>query len=183
MKKLTRGSISDDQIIGTANLYTDYYQRGQPDAVEIIKQMLNGMVPSGISDIEVHRMFCQYVAETMGDIWLNDEYQVCVHPFKHPVYGNMVHLSIKNLEKTHFAHDWRKMMQIKNQLVGDDCEAVEIYPPESRLVDNANQYHLWVFNNPEFTLDIGWSTRMVTNNAEQGCGQRSFDEEATSVDS
>ena len=35
--------------------------------------------------------------------------------------------------------------EIKNQLVSPDCEAVEIYPNEDRLIDTANQYHLFVF--------------------------------------
>jgi len=29
-------------------------------------------------------------------------------------------------------------------IVGEEHEAFEVYPAESRLVDTANQYHLWV---------------------------------------
>jgi hypothetical protein len=36
-------------------------------------------------------------------------------------------------------HDWRDLQRIKNQLVGPECEAVELYPAESRKVDTANQ--------------------------------------------
>lgn len=32
----------------------------------------------------------------------------------------------------------------KKSCAGPELEAVEIYPPESQLIDGANQYHLWV---------------------------------------
>lgn len=36
-------------------------------------------------------------------------------------------------------HDWRHLWMIKTELAGADAEAVELY----RLVDSANQYHLF----------------------------------------
>lgn len=42
-------------------------------------------------------------------------------------------------------HDWRDMQTIKNVLCGEECQAVEIYPAESELIDTANNFHLWVF--------------------------------------
>ena len=59
--------------------------------------------------------------------------------------GQMTYISIKNRDKTSI-HDWRHLQQIKNELVGVDCEAVEIYPNEDRLVATANQYHLFVLD-------------------------------------
>lgn len=41
------------------------------------------------------------------------------------------------------ARDWRHTQCIKNDIVGDDAEMVEMYPAENRLVDTANEYHLW----------------------------------------
>jgi hypothetical protein len=63
-----------------------------------------------------------------------------------------VHLSIHDRGRT-TKHDWRDFQRIKNELVGEDREAIEIYPAESRLVDASNEYHLWVM--PEGT-DVGW---------------------------
>jgi hypothetical protein len=37
-------------------------------------------------------------------------------------------------------HDWRELQRIKNEIVGDEIEAVELYPAESRLLDTANWY-------------------------------------------
>lgn len=40
-------------------------------------------------------------------------------------------------------HDWRDFQRIKNDLVGSDWEAVELYPDEQRLLDPSNYYMLW----------------------------------------
>lgn len=49
---------------------------------------------------------------------------------------------------------WADKQRIKNELVGCDRTAIEVFPPESELVDNAHLYHLWVL--PEgFKLPFG----------------------------
>lgn len=97
--------------------------------------------------------------------------------------GQMTYISIKNRDKTSI-HDWRHLQQIKNELVGVDCEAVEIYPNEDRLVDTANQYHLFVFPK-DYKIPFGWNTRSVIKEELKGgynkTGQRKI-EETTDVD-
>lgn len=61
-------------------------------------------------------------------------------------------------------HDWREFQRIKNEVVGPEREAVELYPAESRLVDTANEYHLWVAGEG-VTIETGFSKRAV---ADQG---------------
>jgi hypothetical protein len=39
---------------------------------------------------------------------------------------------------------WADMQRIKNELVGPERVAVEVFPPVSELVDQANIAHLWV---------------------------------------
>ena len=77
-------------------------------------------------------------------VYLNDTYQVAVRSLS-PDLGmrGWVHLSVKRLDREP-VRDWRDMQSIKNELVGPEREAVELYPAESRLVDGANQFHLWV---------------------------------------
>lgn len=67
----------------------------------------------------------------------------------------MVHLSIKRHDQQ-VIHDWRDLQQVKNELVGPECEGVELFPAESRIVDTANQYHIWCVNDPNFRWPIGW---------------------------
>lgn len=56
---------------------------------------------------------------------------------------------------------WRDFQRIKNELVGPECEAVELFPAESRLVDTSNQYHLWVYPDPANRFPFGYSRRFV----------------------
>lgn len=52
-------------------------------------------------------------------------------------------ISVRRHDQKPLHDHWRTLYRIKDELV-PDCEAVEIYPPASRLVDVANMYHLWV---------------------------------------
>lgn len=107
-------------------------------------------------------------------IFLNSRYQVNIRPFTHSVFGQVAHLSIKSLDKE-ARHDWRDFQRIKNELCGEECEAIEIYPAESRLIDTANQYHLWVFHS--YKIDLGWQQRLVCGESSetQHTKQRPFE--------
>ena len=83
-----------------------------------------------------------------------------------------VHISVKTLKKQPL-HDWRDLQQIKNDLIGPEHEAVELYPAESRLIDTANQYHLWASTDPNYRFPVGWSEgRHVTSASAGGSKQR-----------
>jgi hypothetical protein len=62
-------------------------------------------------------------------------------------------------------NDWRHFQQIKNELVGTENEAVELFPAESRLVDTSNTYHLWVHADASFRFPLGLQHRLVTSEA------------------
>ncbi len=75
-------------------------------------------------------------------------------------WPEMVHLSIKNRERSALL-DWRDLQEIKNDLVGEENEAVQLFPAESRLVDEANQFHLWCLKDPEERFPFGYTQRLV----------------------
>lgn len=85
----------------------------------------------------------------------NDHYQCVLREWP----DGYTHLSIKRHDRM-AARDWRHMMQIKNEVVGPEREAVELFPAESRLVDTANEYHLWVLPEGE-RFPFGYSSRSV----------------------
>jgi hypothetical protein len=72
------------------------------------------------------------------------------------------HLSIKRLDQR-IVHDWRDLQRIKNEIVGPEYEAVELFPAESRKVDTANQYHLWVINQKGMRFPFGFQEPMVVD--------------------
>ncbi len=54
----------------------------------------------------------------------------------------VTHLAIRTISQ--LEPPWRDLQRIKNELAGEDRFAVQVCPPESRLIDEADMYHLWV---------------------------------------
>tara|TARA_R100001440_G_scaffold66995_1_gene88185 strand:+ start:83 stop:595 length:513 start_codon:yes stop_codon:yes gene_type:complete len=120
------------------------------------------------------------------EIWVNDIYQVnilrgkdCdqyihIEEFK----GKCDYITIKTHDKKAI-RDWRHFQTIKNELCGENKEAVEIFPSEKRLVDTANQYHLWVLPKGQM-FPFGFDTRKVDYTERHGglnkVGQRPLEE-------
>ena len=106
------------------------------------------------------------------EVWINNRYQASVTYLSDRGREGWVHLSIKKNTKG-WVHDWRELQQIKTDVLGPEREALELYPAESRVVDTANQYHLWVM--PEGDRSpLGWDAgRYVTDvTGESGARQR-----------
>lgn len=57
-------------------------------------------------------------------------------------WGQVIHACIRNAENTDIP--WAEKQKIKNELFGIDSTAVEVFPADSELVDEANMYHIWV---------------------------------------
>jgi len=76
--------------------------------------------------------------------------------------GSFLHVSVKRLDRAPI-RDWRVMQRIKNELVGPEHEGLELYPAESRVVDMANQYHMWVLKNEGERVPCGWSHRLAND--------------------
>ena len=65
--------------------------------------------------------------------------------------GSAIHLAVSSLSSDR--PSWPEMQRIKNELAGKKTTAVEVYPPEAELVDDADMYHLWVlFGSLPFSL-------------------------------
>jgi hypothetical protein len=92
-------------------------------------------------------------------VFKNDTYQVWVRKIQAGLFGDVGWLSIKRLDRQPI-RDWRDLQRIKNEICGPECEGVELYPAESRLVDTSNQYHLFVFQ-PGVRLPFGFNERLV----------------------
>jgi hypothetical protein len=85
--------------------------------------------------------------EDPDETWTSDLYNVTLRRKPDHVFGSdggMIQLGINAIDGT-ARHDWREFQWIKNQLAGEECEAFELYPAESRLMDPSNYYTLWCF--------------------------------------
>lgn len=124
--------------------------------------------------------------ELLLPVYKNKTYQVAVRttPTEFPRedgqagFVNLVHLSIKRLDQNP-ARDWRDLQRIKNQLLGEECEAMELFPAESRLVDTANQTHLWGYDDVNYRAPFGFNGIRVVDDtapADTGTKQRKLKE-------
>ena len=71
-------------------------------------------------------------------------------------------------------HDWREYQQIKNWIVGEDWEAVELYPAESRLVDPSNRFYLFCAPFGVFAFGLPGASRRVNGPDTAIAAQRAF---------
>jgi hypothetical protein len=160
--------------------------------VQVMKEVWEPFIPGTLPPIDTERV--RKEAEALNvpyekalatlqsihaneKIFINNLYQVNVRKQRpmYPEWPDMIHLSIKRRDKKPI-HDWRHMQRIKNEILGPEYEAIELYPKESRLVDSANQYHLWVFFDEKFTLNVGFNDgRFVKDVSVGGVVQRPFE--------
>lgn len=56
--------------------------------------------------------------------------------------GGVRHLAIASLSG--IRPTWWEAQRIKDELAGPEATAVEVYPPQAEIVDQADMYHLWV---------------------------------------
>ena len=112
-------------------------------------------------------------------VWENNRYLVHREPVPSEQHGfgdiEVVWLSIKARDDT-ARHDWREFQWIKNELCGEEWEAIELYPSEKRMVDSVNQFHLWCLSPPAM-FPVGWWSRKVVeeNNTHYG-SQREWED-------
>lgn len=78
-----------------------------------------------------------------------------------------VRLSIKH-NQGKAIREWKHLQRIKNEIVGAEREAVEIFPPESMVSDMSNEHHL-------FVTPVGVSSIYVYEEKMRSQGLRGYD--------
>lgn len=113
-------------------------------------------------------------------VYVNSLYTVII---AHNADETMAKLSIRRNDRDAI-HDWRDLQRIKNELVGPECEGLELFPAESRLVDTANHYWLWVFLDPTFRIGVGFQERLIADysHSPTGARQRPFRDDERPAD-
>lgn len=126
---------------------------------------------SKVFNLSVEKVLEEIERDKNKETWINDQYQVVIRKqssTNNLDQFNIVHLSIKRIDNKPI-HSWRDLQKIKNLLVGEENYGVEVYPNESELVDTANQYHLWVFEDPSIRLPFGFKNgRCVSDHVPDG---------------
>jgi hypothetical protein len=120
---------------------------------EFYKAFFNGRTPT----VTEKAFFVEEAIQRMTSINLyeNDIYRVQV---KHS--PPFIHLNIRRRDKK-TCNEWQDFQRIKNELVGPEHEAIQLFPAESRLVDTGNEYHLWVYVDTKARFQFGFRERFV----------------------
>ena len=76
-------------------------------------------------------------------------------------WGTIDHLMIADRKGRKSDDHWQFLQRVKNEIMGEERLAVEVYPPVTQLINQVNAYHLWVL--PEgfklpFGLNPGWAS-------------------------
>ena len=120
---------------------------------EFYRQFFQGRLPS----LDEKMMYVEQMVQRMTymHIYENNLYHVEImagQPF--------IHLDIARRDGG-TCKNWRHFQHIKNELIGPEHEAMQLFPSESRLVDAGNEYHLWVYVASDFRFPVGFSARFV----------------------
>jgi len=120
---------------------------------EQIATMREAGAAMGLDPDDVERL-----AKEPAEMWKNHKYTVIVE--REPKFiGVVTHISLRRNDRKPMI-PWRDLQRIKNELAGEETEAIELFPAESRLVDCANQRHLWVMP-PGERVPVGFATRTI----------------------
>jgi len=89
--------------------------------------------------------------------YINNLYSATVSPpmIFPGVPCQIIHISISRVDRSNYI-PWRHKQIIKNKLIGPTHEAAELYPSRDRVVDGANQFHLWVLANGKVRFPFGY---------------------------
>ncbi|ULL14330.1 hypothetical protein DVH26_07640 [Paenibacillus sp. H1-7] len=75
--------------------------------------------------------------------WVDETYRYAVMSRTiQTEWGTVEHVCMRNLDNTDIP--WAEKQLIKNELFGTDRTAIEVFPTDAELVDEANMYHIWV---------------------------------------
>ena len=152
---------------------TEDFKRNLPNIYDFIEETSKQYRCTGK---EAKALYNAYITPTFR-AYESDEYKVLRFPTDE---NGIIWLSIYNKDMS-AKHDWRDFQEIKNNLIGPENEAIELYPAESRKRDIGNAFHLFVMAQPGKKFPVGASSRKVSSIPPDGIGQRplpSYDPES-----
>lgn len=72
------------------------------------------------------------------------KYRVIVGESLAPWGGYTTHLAVERIDGKEIKGNWDLLQNIKNEYLGEDVTAIEIFPAKLEVVNEVNRRHLWV---------------------------------------
>ena len=120
---------------------------------ESFKGFFAGRVPSMAEKAFFVEQAIQRTA--MATVYQNDIYRV-----EMTREAALIHLEIRRRDGKKCVQ-WYDIQRIKNELVGPQNEAVQLFPAESRVRETESGYHLWVYPDANLRIQLGFKDRFV----------------------
>ena len=153
---------STEQNAPQARAQRDELLQAFNDGLQVVH---DGGWPAWSPMVQTHERGSPFCADVGCDYsFANSRYQVLVNFDDAPGWPPMVHLRIKAHDKR-CVRDWRDMQRIKNEICGTEAEGVELYPEEGRLVDEVNEFHIYVLH-PAASFPFGRKSRATATPEE-----------------
>lgn len=80
----------------------------------------------------------------MTRAYRNNRYVVMINDNACNMGVTMTKVIVQRHDDNPIPGHWRQMQNIKNELFGSEATAIEFYPSESELTDEANIYWMWI---------------------------------------
>lgn len=95
----------------------------------------------------------------LSEVYVSNDQKYCVMSREIDTdMGKVTHMCIRSQGRKETGWQgedipWAEKQRIKNEIYGKELTAIEVFPKESELVDEANMYHLWILH--DFKLPFG----------------------------
>ena len=84
-----------------------------------------------------------HTVKEISKAYVGKKHSVQVSYLEHRTFGQITHLWLRRHDSTPMG--WTEMQRIKNEILGENILAIQVFPPQKNVVDAANVYHLWCF--------------------------------------
>lgn len=136
--------------------WTPFVQERYDPSAEELGRVMNYF---GLPSLDAAKERALEIVAELGERFINSRYRV-VRRYV-PATADcsaMVRLSINRRDGEPAGPErYRDFMRIKDELIGADHEAAELYPRRAREVDLANTYHLWGWASADHRFPFGMS--------------------------
>ena len=96
-------------------------------------------------------------------IYVNNLYQVSIHHI-----GGLKMLMVKHRHRSYPVEEWEVLQRIKNEVLGKEVEAVQLYPAETRREWGAKATYLFCLElGAEWPIGIGQKKDLVYDNEDE----------------
>ena len=141
---------------------------------EEFSEWIKGLLKeSGIEGDPLSIIEREYAHHTRLQKYANDKYVVSVDKKCDHIHPNWPeelpcwYISFSMRDGGHLL-DWREIQEIKNQVLGPEYECVMLWPKESRVLDTANQFHMYAIGRPGIEFPVGYQTERAVRDDMNG---------------